>query len=880
VAIDQAGRGHAVVLGASMAGLLAARVLSESFERVTVIERDDLAEPGDRQGVPQGRHVHALLARGKQIFEELFPGFTAQLLADGAVECRSLTQMRMTIAGQTLRQADAGYSLLQAGRPFLEWRVRERVRALGNVAIEDRCSALGLLTDAGQRRVTGVRLESEQGGVREIDADLVVSCMGRHGPIEDWLEGLGYERPRADGVRIDMKYASRYVRLPAGAVADKEIVVANQNPARGLALFEVEDDRHILTLIGYGADHPPTDADGFWRFAASVAPPDVREALLDAEPLTPISTYRYLANQRRRYELLTRFPDGLLVMGDAVCSFSPAFGQGMSVSALQSLCLRRVLADSSAEALAARWFRAVAAEIDDAWMITRLFDLAMPHVDDGGRIPARALELATHTAMSVGARDAQVGRQIARIAGLLDKPGSVLDPLLLGRAAVALGAVGIATARHGLTTARSGLAAARNGLTAAREEVTAAHQGAPAGHVGFIAAAPVRSVVSMLPSAWRTLVDRPSRTDTRTLSTPAVFDPVPYGPGRGFHRLTVREVHRDTADSVIIEFDVPEQLSERFRYRAGQHVVIRGAGPQSSVRRTYSLCDAPDAGRLRIAVKRQEGGLFSAFAVDRLSSGTVLHVSEPAGTFTVESHPAGHYVAVAAGSGITPILALAGSLLATDPAATLTLHYGSRDDRNIMLRTQLDHLLARFADRLRIVHHLSRGNVYPADPGFRSGRITPDLIAAEDADHWLLCGPRKLVTDTVDALHARGITREAISFELFDTGHPTTPSVTDIDGPASAITLTGIGPDLHFDMPCSATILDAALHHREDLPYSCLGGSCGTCLATVESGAVELPDDPLLALTAAQRAAGRTLPCVARPLSEEVTLRFIDVEER
>src|SRR5690606_15955047 len=161
-------------------GLLAARVLSESFERVTVIERDDLSQPGDRQGVPQGRHVHALLARGKQIFEELFPGFTEQALADGAVECRSLTQMRMTIAGQTLRQADAGYSLLQASRPFLEWRVRERVRALSNVTIEDGCSASALLTEAGHRRVRGVRVESERDGVREVEADLVVSCMGRH----------------------------------------------------------------------------------------------------------------------------------------------------------------------------------------------------------------------------------------------------------------------------------------------------------------------------------------------------------------------------------------------------------------------------------------------------------------------------------------------------------------------------------------------------------------------------------------------------------------------------------------------------------------------------------------------------------------------------
>ena len=819
MAIDRAGRGHAVVLGASMAGLLAARVLGETFARVTVIERDDLSQPGDRPGVPQGRHVHALLARGKQIFEELFPGFTAQALADGAVECRSLSQMRMTIAGRTLRQADAGYSLLQASRPFLEWRVRERVRALPNVTIEDGHAVAGLLTADGDRRVRGVRVDSGR-GPREVEADLVVSCLGRHGPIEQWLAGLGYEQPRAEGVRIDMKYASRYVRLPAGAVADKEIVVANQNPARGLALFEVEGDRHILTLIGYGADHPPSDDDGYWRFAASVAPPDVRRALLDAEPLTPVATYRYPANQRRRYERLTRFPDGLLVMGDAVCSFSPAFGQGMSVSALQALCLRRVLAESSGKPLSARWFRAVAAEIDDAWMITRLFDLAMPHVDGDTRVPTRALELATTAAMSVGARDARVGRQIARIAGLLDKPVSVLDPILVGRAVTALGA--------------SGLAAVLDGLGAAGDGTT---RSAAPGSSGF--------------------------------------DPVPYGPARGFHRLTVRAVEPDTSGSVVVEFAVPEQLRERFRYRAGQHVVIRGAGPSGSVRRSYSLCDAPEAGRLRIAVKRQAGGLFSGYAVDRLAAGAVLYVSEPAGGFTVDPSQGGRYVAVAAGSGITPILAQVAALLAAAPDTTVTLHYGSRDEHSIMLRGQVAELAARHPDRLRVVHHLSRGKAGPGDPGVRSGRVTATAVAAENADHWLLCGPRELVTDTVDALLARGVPRAAVSFELFDTAHPSAP-VADAGGPDTAVTLRGDAFELRFEMPRGAAVLDAALPHREDLPYSCLGGSCGTCLAAVDFGAVELPGDPLLALTEAQRAAGLTLPCVARPVTDELTLRFVD----
>lgn len=801
-------RQHAVVLGASMGGLLAARVLSEAFTRVTVLERDDLATPGDRRGVPQGRHVHALLARGKRTLEDLFPGITAELRADGAVDVRALTEMRMTISGHTLARSDGGYSLLQASRPLLEWRVRQRVRALPNVEIRDRHTVLGPITAAAGPIVTGVEVDSPTGRA-QVTADLVVSCLGRHGPVGDWLDTLGFDRPAEEGVRIDMMYASRPLRLPAGAMpTDKEVVVANQDPARGLALFAIEDGKHLLTLIGYGEDHPPTDTEGFWRFAASVAPPDVRRALLDAEPLGPISTYRYPANLRRRYERLDRFPGGLLVLGDAVCSFSPAFGQGMTVSALQALRLRQVLAEGDDD-LARRFFTAVAGAVDDAWLITRLFDLAMPHV--GADRAQRTMGGLAQLAMAVGSRDTLVSRRIARIAGLLDRPTSLADPALVTRALA--GAIGAA-------------------------------------------------------------VDRLRPTPT---ADPGRFDPLPHGPARGFHTLTVSSVTREGADRALIEFAVPPDLTGRFRFTAGQHIVIRGVADGRPIRRSYSLCTAPAAGRLRIAVKRQAGGAFSEFAVDRLTTGTALHVSEPTGTFG-RPGTGGHHAAVAAGSGITPILSIVEATLSADPGSTFTLHYGSRDEPGIMLARQLSALTARFPDRLRVTHHLSRTApaclpATTAAVGYRSGRIDPAALTGIVADHWFLCGPESLSRTVARALEARGVTRDRLHVELFDT-RDTAPAATPADATPARITLTGYGDDLVFTMPRGAHILDAAVREREDLPYSCLGGSCGTCLYAVEHGETVMDPDPLLAITAADRAAGRVLACRTRAASDEVTLRF------
>ncbi|MEV0550506.1 fatty acid desaturase [Nocardia salmonicida] len=340
------------------------------------------------------------------------------------------------------------------------------------------------------------------------------------------------------------------------------------------------------------------------------------------------------------------------------------------------------------------------------------------------------------------------------------------------------------------------------------------------------------------------------------------------------HHIPVKSVEPLTPGSVTVTFDVPDHLGDQFRFQAGQHLTIRHRIDGQEVRRNYSICTSATSGELAIGVRHIAGGMFSTFALETLRAGDVLELMTPTGSFGAPLDPLAQrdYVAVAAGSGITPILSIIRTTMEIETESRFILFYGNRTAESTMFATELDELESRYADRLRIFHIRSDEAHHPAALRGRIDLAMVQQLLAGDLtaiDRWYLCGPSDLVTTMRDDLAAEEVPTERIHLELFRG----TNRSTNVDAfPESDVTITLSGADYTVELAAGDTVLESALKSNIDAPYACLGGACGTCKAKITTGAVSMEQN--LALTTAEVDAGFILTCQSHPTTPTVAVDY------
>jgi 2-polyprenyl-6-methoxyphenol hydroxylase-like FAD-dependent oxidoreductase len=422
---------HAIVIGASIGGLLAGRALADYYEEVTLIDRDALPlayEP--RKGVPQGRHSHGLLARGRELLEQLFPGFTAEMAAEGAVSGDIADRILWFNHGFYLCNAPSDLSGPAVSRPMLEGGVRRRVLQFPNVRIRQRCDVVEPICDLNRDRVIGVRVTARDSEEAEtISADLVVDASGRGSRIPAWLDALGYAKPREEQIQVNIAYKTRLYRRRSEDLHGKmgAIIAACRPDWRFGVILAQEDERWTVSLGGYLGDEVPADDLGFVEFAGSLPKQEIFNVIVDAEPLGPILSYRFSTNQRRYYEELSRFPEGIVVYGDALCSFNPVYGQGMTVACIEAVTLHECLAKGS-EGIGRRFFRAAGQLIDIPWQIAVGSDLQHERVEGKRTAQVRFVNWYIAKLFQSANRDPILATKFLEVANLMKAPSTLLSP--------------------------------------------------------------------------------------------------------------------------------------------------------------------------------------------------------------------------------------------------------------------------------------------------------------------------------------------------------------------------------------------------------------------------------------------------------------------
>jgi 2-polyprenyl-6-methoxyphenol hydroxylase-like FAD-dependent oxidoreductase len=434
-------REHAIVIGAGMAGLLAAQVLTRHFRKVTLVDRDRLPDlPGYRKGVPQSRHTHLLLGLGLRSLERQLPGLTAQLLAAGAVPLELPGDACWLTPAGWCERFGTGMSFVSASRDLIEWTVRQRVLSEPRLSLMTATEATALVPAPDGSGIRGVRLRSRASGeVFPLEADLVLDASGRGSRAPQWLTELGWPAVQEISAPTAVGYASRFYANPHRPGQDWKFLLLQTQPpehTRSGMLLPVDGDRWMVSLVGVGDDHPPTSDAGFLEFARTLRSPVLYEAIRDAVPLTPVHSFRVPDSRRRRFDKMRRWPSGFALVGDAVCSLNPMYAQGMSIAAATALALDEELRRRSRKPLGRRIQRRAANVAADAWLVASSEDLRYLRPGQQVRQPIYLTLMQGYfdRVLNASSVNPQVNAALLQVLNLQASPWSLLRPATALRA--------------------------------------------------------------------------------------------------------------------------------------------------------------------------------------------------------------------------------------------------------------------------------------------------------------------------------------------------------------------------------------------------------------------------------------------------------------
>lgn len=431
----------AVVIGSSMAGLVSARVLADYFDHVTVIERDPEPTPdAPRRGVPQGNHAHLLLKSGEMILEKFFPGIVDEMIEDGSVVVNFGNDVRWWQHGVWKIRHESKLSVISQTRPFLEWHVRSRLQALSNVEICYETTVQELITSDDKSEILGVKIRVGDSEAYDLDANLVIDATGRGSRMPQWLDEMGYGKPKTSVIPIGLTYASCHFTPPSNHNFDwKVLVVSHAAPIQKRAgfLLPAENNTWTVTLNGYLGEKIPTSLDGFLDYAQSLDQPDFYEAIKHATPISEVKSYGIPQQIRQHYEKMKRLPKGLLVTGDAYCAFDPVYGQGMSVAAQEANALHEVLAGQKAkgtmQGLEQAYFRKIAKLVDVPWLLTYTEAMRFNQIE-GSRSPlTKFMHWYTRILFKLCGSETNVYGSVIEVLNLVTSPFALFKPSLFKR---------------------------------------------------------------------------------------------------------------------------------------------------------------------------------------------------------------------------------------------------------------------------------------------------------------------------------------------------------------------------------------------------------------------------------------------------------------